>query len=567
VTEPAATVLARFCFDLRWDAVPAPARYRTQELVLDLLGVAVRGSMSESSIKVREYVRTQGAGPATVLGASKAPGVPEGPSRVTFLVGDREGWLPSAGLLKALPDLPRLAEARRAVERPPEDRMPPPPAGPRPISASAAWAALANGTAAHAIEMDDVTTESSLHPGAAVIPAALAVAEELVTGKEWIGHETRWPGLRRPTTPDLLAAVVAGYEVTMRVGNALGAASAYQRGFHPTGVAGVFGAAVAAAKLMHLDAEGLTRAMGIAGTMASGSLAYLDEGSWTKRLNPGWAAHAGVVAAGLAFAGFTGPATVFEGPHGLLRGYTDAPDPDRLTEDLGAGDLQVMHVSLKPYGCCRYSHGLIDAMLAIHAEHISPDSPSPIALEDIARIRLGVLSGGWALIAEDEGRKRDPRNTVDAQFSAPYAAAVALTRGRAGMSEFEIGGRDEAGVLHMGDRAIGSLMGRTECYRDPSLDAAYPKSWPAAVEIHLKDGRVLRKRVEHALGEPENPVGRKALVERFVDMLVPPRFREASGFASISESVAMPEQQARELAERILHLELEPDLSVLQALA
>lgn len=337
----------------------------------------------------------------------------------------------------------------------------------------------------------------------------------------------------------------------MRVGNALGAASAYQRGFHPTGVAGVFGAAVAAGKLMHRQAEGLTRALGIAGTMASGSLSYLDDGSWTKRLNPGWAAHAGVVAAGLAFAGFTGPATVFEGPHGLLRGYTDAPDPELLTEGLGEGELQVMRVSLKPYGCCRYSHGLIDATLALRAEHgIAPDQ--------VERIRLGVLSGGWPLIAEDIDRKRAPKNTVDAQFSAPYAAAVALLRGRAGLSEFE----------NVGDPEVRALMARTECYRDPSLDAAYPKSWPAAVELHLKDGRVLRKRVEHALGEPENPVGRQALVERFVDMMVPPRFREeGGGFASLGETIAMSEHEARAIAERILHFEKERDLSILQELA
>ncbi len=440
---------------------------------------------------------------------------------------------------------------------------------------SAAWAALANGTSAHAIEMDDVTTESSLHPGAAVIPAALAVAEEIGAGGSAVG-----PVGGQGTAPlqrsaaqggddsllgaRVMEAVIAGYEVTMRVGNALGAASAYQRGFHPTGVAGVFGAAVAAGKLMGLDARGLERAMGIAGTMASGSLAYLDDGSWTKRLNPGWAAHGGVVAAGLAFAGFTGPVTALDGPHGVLRGYTDAPDPERLTEGLGESELQLMRVSIKPYGCCRYSHGLIDAMLALRVEHFAAGSPSPVPLEDIERIRLGVLSGGWPLIAEDIERKRDPQNTVDAQFSAPYAAAVALAHGRAGMREFEIGRRDPAtSEPHMGDETIRALMARTDCYRDPSLDAEYPRAWPAAVELHLKDGRVLRQRVEHALGEPENPVSRATLIERFVQMLVP----EDPAPASLSEAVAMRERQARETAERILHLEREPDLSVLAALA
>src|SRR2546430_9430229 len=133
---------------------------------------------------------------------------------------------------------------------------------------------------AHAIEMDDVTTESSLHPGVAVIPAALAVAEE--SGASPIRF---------------LEAVVAGYEVTLRVGNALNPASAYTRGFHPTGVAGAFGAAAAASRVLALSSEHFARALGVVGTLAAGSLEYLSDGSWSKRLNPGWAAHAGVVAA------------------------------------------------------------------------------------------------------------------------------------------------------------------------------------------------------------------------------------------------------------------------------
>src|SRR6185437_6304022 len=110
----------------------------------------------------------------------------------------------------------------------------------------------------------------------------------------------------------LFEAIVAGYEVTMRVGNALNPASTYARGFHPTGVAGIFGATMTAGRLLGLDSRILTNALGIAGTMASGSLEYLADGAWTKRLNPGWAGHAGITAAQLAAAGFTGPSSVFE---------------------------------------------------------------------------------------------------------------------------------------------------------------------------------------------------------------------------------------------------------------
>src|SRR5690348_15487340 len=138
--------------------------------------------------------------------------------------------------------------------------------------AEASWAAFANGIAAHGLEMDDVENASSLHPGVVVFPAALALAEQLGAAPA-----------------DFYAAVVAGYEVTLRVGAALHPASAYERGFHPTAVCGTLGAAAASARLLRLSAEQTNMALGIAGSMAAGSMAYLDEGAWTKRLHPGWA--------------------------------------------------------------------------------------------------------------------------------------------------------------------------------------------------------------------------------------------------------------------------------------
>lgn len=451
----AAQTLAAFCHDLRWERLPEPVRARASELVLDFLGVAARGSAEPSSQPVHAAVRAaQPSGPATVIGA-----------------GFRTG---------------------------------------------AAWAALANGAAGHAIELDDVTTESSLHPGVAVVPAALAVAEEQ-------GAPPR----------ALLAAVVAGYEVTMRVGNALNPASAYQRGFHPTGVAGVFGAAIAAGRLLGLDPGQLSHALGIAGTLAAGSLEYLADGAWTKRLNPGWAAHGGLVAAALAQGGFTGPASVFEGRLGLLRGYTDEPLPDRLLAARGE-PLQIMRVSIKPYACCRYNHGLIDGALQLRQRY-------GIRPEEVERVRLGVLSAGALLVAEPIAAKRAPRNVVDAQFSAPFAAAVALVRGSAGYADYC--------QANVDDPLVRALMARTDCYRDPSLDADYPRRWPAAVEIRLRDGHTLATRVEHATGEPENPVPRDRLVEKFV---------------SLTAHRLAPEE-ARALAARVLQLEREPSLADLLA--
>jgi 2-methylcitrate dehydratase PrpD len=443
--------LSEFCASLAWPEIPRDARERTKELVLDHIGVAMRGSSTESARTIRRYVaRTSPSGGSSLLGV----------------------------------------DAR----------------------STAAWAALANGVAAHSIEMDDVTTESSLHPGVAVIPAALGIAEE-----------------RGASTVTFLEAVIAGYEVTMRVGNALGGANAYGRGFHPTGVAGAFGAAAAAAKVLGLDADGVTRAIGIAGTMASGSIEYLADGSWTKRLNAGWAAHAGIVAAELAAEGFTGPASAIEGKHGALRSFTDDAHPERLLADLRS-PLQVMRVSIKPYGCCRYNHGLIDAVLQLRREHgLTPDA--------VASMTLRVLSAGAPLVADPIERKRDPRNIVDAQFSAPYAAAVALARGAAGLREFD--------AATIADTTVRGLMRRIDCVRDPDLDAQYPEVWPAAVTVRLQDGRTLEAHVRHALGEPENPVPRAALVDRFVELT----------------SNAMDEAAARARATSLLSLETVPDLS------
>src|ERR671937_884064 len=287
----AARQLAEACLEMRWSSFQDAVQDRTRELLLDLLGVALAGSRQPSSPPAAAVARALGGstGQASVFGGG--------------------------------------------------------------FGTSAAWAALANGTAAHALELDDVTTESSLHPGVAVIPPAFALAEELGS----------------PPSA-LLEAVVAGYEVTMRVGNALNPASAYARGFHPTGVAGVFGAAMAAGRLLGLDANRLEPALGHAGTLASGSLEYLSDGAWTKRLNPGWAGHAGITAAYLAKEGFSGPATALEGRLGLLHAYSDDPRPHRLVSNLG-DPLQVMRASIKPYACCRYNHGLIDCIFQLKREH------------------------------------------------------------------------------------------------------------------------------------------------------------------------------------------------------
>ncbi len=398
----------------------AEVRQRATAHMLDLLGNALGGSVSPSSVLLRTALSHVPPGEATVIG----------------------------GRALALPE----------------------------------YAALLNGAAAHALEMDDTHQPSSTHPGAAVIPAALAAAE-----------------LQDASGRDLLTAVVAGYEVMTRIGMALGPAEQYARGFHPTSVCGVFGAAAATGLLLGAAPRQIASSFGIAGSQAGGLLAFLGDGSLVKRLHPGWAAHGGLIAARLALAGFSGPVTVFEGEHGLFGAFSGAAHPQPLLEE-DWSPPQLLQTSIKAHACCRYNQAPLDALLQCVRN-------GALRAEDVDSVELGVLGVAWNVIAEPRERKLDPRTVVDAQFSLPYGAAVALLYGRAGVQEH----REE--LLH--DPAVRALMLRVACVRDAALDAAYPARWPATARVRTRDGREFCARVEFPRGDPENPLTPAGLETKF----------------------------------------------------
>lgn len=354
--------------------------------------------------------------------------------------------------------------------------------------AEASWAAFANGIAAHGLEMDDVENASSLHPGVVVMPAALALAEQLGSAPA-----------------DFYASVVAGYEVTLRVGAALNPASAYERGFHPTAVCGALGAAAASARLLGLSPEQTNSALGIAGSMAAGSMAYLHDGAWTKRLHPGWACHAGITAARLAASGFVGPIDILEGRYGFLHAYSSDSDAQQLERRAG-DELAIMRVSLKPYACCRYMHGPIDCIFEMMHRH----QPDP---QHIARIECGVLSGGRGLIADPIEQKRQASNIVDAQFSMPFGAAIAVLTGKAGLAVFS-----DEWIQHA---AVRELMQKVDCYSSPELDEHYPAEWRASAGITMDDGRQYNAQIRYALGDPHNPLSWEQLEARFHELVAP----------------------------------------------
>ncbi|PJK19491.1 MmgE/PrpD family protein [Mycolicibacterium goodii] len=401
MTTPGATaILADFVANTTLDDVPEQARARLAQCLLDFIGVAAAGSRyAESSRAIRTSLRDLATGGDTTV------------------VADPEPW-------------------------------------PEP------YAAMLNGIYAHSLDFDDTHIAGGLHPGAAVIPAVLAVAERAdATGAE------------------LLTALAVGYEVCCRVGAALGR-GAYQRGFHPTAVAGLIGATAGAGRLRGLDVDGVAQAIGLAASMACGSMQYLVNGAENKRLHPGIAAHNAILAMTFAASGVRGAAAALEGNYGLLHAYSDQPRPDQLTADLGRV-WYLEGTGIKPYPACRLTHGAIDAALQVRADLAAKLPPDAV-------VRLAISPTADQLVGGTDPRKRAPENSVDGQFSAVFQAAVALLDGHVDWGSYQ----------RIADPDVRALTARVELSTDPTLPEA-------GAELGVTtDGKAHTVRIEMPSGEP-----------------------------------------------------------------
>ncbi len=270
----------------------------------------------------------------------------------------------------------------------------------------AASGALVNGALAHSLDFDDTHEASVCHVSAVVVPAALAAGEAAGA-----------------TTDEVVTAIVAGNEVVCRLG-AAAPHGFHARGFHPTSVCGVFGATVAAGRLRGLDADGLARALGLAGSMASGLFAYLSDGSPTKPLHAGWAAAAGVRAAALAAHGLRGPAAIIEDRFGLLAAYADGAG-ELIVEDLGRR-WETPQIAFKAYPACHFIHGALDALRAA----------GPLAVADVERVDATIASAGAPLVSDPREDKLAPITPYGARFSLPYALAAQLVHGTVDATTF-----------------------------------------------------------------------------------------------------------------------------------
>jgi len=338
-------------------------------------------------------------------------------------------------------------------------------------------AALVNGTASHAFELDDYHN-AKLHPGAVVVPAAVAMAERLAVNGE-----------------RLVTAIAAGYEVMIRTSLALNPSATRLRGWHLTGVCGPFGAAAACASLLGLNEEQTAWALGLAGTQGAGLWAFNADGTMSKRLHAGKAAHSGVLAAELAALGFTGPTQIYEYEDGgVLKAFSDASDAAPLTKDLGA----IYHLdstSIKPYSCCGSTHSYIDAALELRRRLGAPwDARRPVK---IGLSKVVDVQCGFAYV---------PSSALNAQMSLRYVIAAALTDGQVLPAQFA----DQ----RFADPALGTLAGSFELVPDSKLDQLYPAHFAGWVAAQA-DGDWVRVDVLDPSGSPFAPIDARGITEKF----------------------------------------------------
>jgi 2-methylcitrate dehydratase PrpD len=329
-------------------------------------------------------------------------------------------------------------------------------------------AALVNGISIHVLDFDD-THQRAVHPSAPVLPALLAYAE--------------W---KQTSGRDLVHAFVLGVETEVRIGLSV-FPEHYDIGWHITGTAGVFGAAAATAKLLGLDAQRTAWALGIAATQSSGLREMF--GSMCKSLHPGRAAQGGMTAALLAAQGFTSSERAIEAPRGFANVMSTKFDPAVITSELGE-HYELSKNMYKPYACGLVVHAAIDGCIQLRREHgLKP--------EDIERVELAT-----SLLVPELTGNRTPQNGLEGKFSVYHAAAVALVHGAAGEAQFSDAVVRDATVIGVRDRV--------------SIEAsARVRKLEAHVNIRLRNGTVLGKHVEHALGTVERPMSDRDLEDKF----------------------------------------------------
>ena len=347
--------------------------------------------------------------------------------------------------------------------------------------ATARTAALINASAAHTMEVDDIYRDAIYHPGAPTIAAALAVAQECGASGE-----------------AFLRGVIVGYEISTRIGAAMG--RAHYRYWHNTGTIGSFGAAAAAAAIYGLDAKRYAHALATVATFAAGLQQAFRMDSMSKPLHAGHAAEAGMLAALAAREGVTGSLDVIEGEAGFGRAMSDGPDWDKATATLGR-EFHITRMTFKNHACCGHTFAAIDGALELQRR-------LGVKAEDIARVAVGTYRPALEVAGYE-----NPTTPAEARFSLKYVVATALTHGSVRLAAFEPARRD--------DPATRALMAKIELTVDAELDAAFPRQRAARIAIETRDGRHGEFLQPTRKGDPDQPLSDSELEEKFMELAAP----------------------------------------------
>ena len=366
-------------------------------------------------------------------------------------------------------------------------------------------AALANGMLIHGLDFDDTHLASIIHATAACLPCALTFGESRgVDGRT------------------LLVAYAAGMETAIRVG-AAAKGGFHHTGFHATGLVAHFSSAVVAARLLGLPAEDIVAAQGIAASTASGVQVFLEEGAWTKRMHPGWAAVAGITAALLAQSGFKAPSRPYEGRFGFFDTHIQHPAaPIDLASELNTlGEVwELAETAIKPYPVCHFIHGCADAAIELHSQ---------IRPADIASVEALLPRDTMPIVAEPAAAKTRPNNEYEAKFSAQFVVATCLLKGAFGLADLM--------PAALADQTVLDLTRRVTCAIDPN--SAFPTYFSGGVRIVLKDGRTLFRHTRVNSGAGERALDEAGVSKKFL----------------ASAALSIPLSQAQCIRDAILTLE------------
>lgn len=384
-------------------------------------------------------------------------------------------------------------------------------------------AALLNGVLAHGLDYDDTHMAGIIHLTVSVLPTVLALGAQCgASGAE------------------MLTAYIAGVECGARIASVT-RGGLHAHGFHPTGVVGALASALAAGRLLGLDEDGLVRAQGAALSMAGGSLQFIEDGAWTKRFHPGWAAQAAITAAMFAAHGIDAPAEAYEGRYGFYRLYMGEAQHAGIDLSLGTAGLsangqastwETENVAIKPFPVCHFIHASADAAIALRAAVGDPAR--------IARVEVRVPAGVVPAVCEPQEGKRQPRTDYDAKFSLPYGVASGLLRGRLGLQELEPAAFTEPAAL--------ALMQRVHYVVDEA--STFPRHYTGEVRVTLDDGRTLSHREPVNRGHAERPLSNADVRDKFL----------------ANATLCFPAAHAAQVCDAVLTLDRAADAAELEAL-